>query len=591
MKIGAIQALSCIGFGTMLGFIAATRDFGPSSRADSATPATRQAGAVIEATGQGADQRSVCPEGVAGNMLLAQAAAGKTAANAAPTSSGKKPNIVFIMGDDVGWFNIGAYHRGMMAGKTPNLDRMAARGMLFTDYYAEPSCTAGRANFITGQLPIRTGLTTVGQAGAKVGMPAAAPTVATALKSLGYATGQFGKNHLGDLNEYLPTVHGFDEFFGYLYHLDAMEDPAFHSYPPELKAKIGPRNVIHSWATDQDDPTEQPRWGKVGKQRIEDAGTLYPERMKTVDDEILGHAFKFIDKSKQDSKPFFVWLNPTRMHVITHLSDKYAKQQTPENGWYTYEAGMAQLDDIVGSVMKKLEDSGVADDTLVVFTTDNGAENFTWPDGGQTPFAGGKGTVLEGGMRAPCIVSWPGKVPAGKVENQLMSGLDWFPTLAAAAGNPEIVNELKQGTPLGDKTYKVHLDGYNQLDLITGKGPSNRHEVLYFAEGTLGAVRIDDYKYRFIDQPGGWIGGTIKVDWPILVNLRLDPFERTGLSGSLNYYSFFAHEFWRFTFVQQEVAKVAATFVDFPPMQKGASFNLEAVKAQVEKAIQMRATQ
>ena len=287
------------------------------------------------ATGQGVDKPPCCSEGATRNVLLAQAGGATTARARRPVgSAAKKPNIVFIMGDDVGWFNIGAYHRGMMAGKTPNLDRMAAQGMLFTDYYAEPSCTAGRANFITGQLPIRTGLTTVGQAGAKVGMPAAAPTIATALKSMGYATGQFGKNHLGDLNEYLPTVHGFDEFFGYLYHLDAMEDPAFHSYPPELKAKVGPRNMIHSWATEKDDPTEQPRWGKVGKQKIEDAGTLYPDRMKTVDDEILAHTFKFIDKAKADDKPFFAWLNPTRMHVITHLSDKYAKMQTPENGWY-----------------------------------------------------------------------------------------------------------------------------------------------------------------------------------------------------------------------------------------------------------------
>ena len=417
-------------------------------------------------------------------------------------------------------------------------------------------------------------------------MPAAAPTIATALKSQGYATGQFGKNHLGDLNEYLPTVHGFDEFFGYLYHLDAMEDPAFHSYPPEVLAKIGPRNMVHSWATEKDDPTEQPRWGKVGRQKIEDAGTLYPDRMKTVDDEILATTFKFIDKAKADDKPFFAWLNPTRMHVITHLSDKYAKMQTPENGWYTYEAGMAQLDDIIGSVMKKLEDLGVADDTILVFTTDNGAENFTWPDGGQTPFAGGKGTVLEGGMRAPCIVRWPGKVPAGKVENQIMSGLDWFPTLVSAAGDPGIVDELKSGKSLGGKTYKVHLDGYDQVDLITGKGPSKRHEILYFAEGTLGAVRVDDYKYRFIDQPNGWLGGTIKADWPFITNIRLDPFERTGLSGSLNYYQFFAHEFWRFTFAQQEVAKIGETFIEFPPMQKGASFNLEAVKEQILKAVQ-----
>ncbi|SIO60350.1 arylsulfatase [Singulisphaera sp. GP187] len=580
MKIGSIQSLACVGLGAMLGFIAATYDVAPLSRAGVAT---------ARVTDQGVAKTSCCSEGVARSVLFAQAGVEATTAKAAATLAGKKPNIVFIMGDDVGWFNIGAYHRGMMAGKTPNLDKMAAQGKLFTDYYAEPSCTAGRANFITGQLPIRTGLTTVGQAGAKVGMPATAPTIATALKSMGYATGQFGKNHLGDLNEYLPTVHGFDEFFGYLYHLDAMEDPAFHSYPPELKAKVGPRNVIHSWATEQDDPTEQPRWGKVGKQKIEDAGTLYPDRMKTVDDEILGHTFKFIDKAKNDDKPFFVWLNPTRMHVITHLADKYAKLQTPENGWYTYEAGMAQLDDIVGSVMKKLDDLNVAEDTILVFTTDNGAENFTWPDGGQTPFAGGKGTVLEGGMRVPCILRWPGKVPAGKVENQLMSGLDWFPTLVGAAGNPAVVDELKQGKSLGGINYKVHLDGYDQSDLITGNGPSKRHEVLYFAEGTLGAVRIDDYKYRFIDQPNGWLGGTVKPDWPVLVNLRLDPFERTGLSGSLNFYNFYIHEFWRFTFVQQAVAKVGETFVEFPPMQKGASFNLEAVKEQILKAIQMRA--
>ncbi|MEX0676666.1 MAG: arylsulfatase [Pirellulales bacterium] len=530
-----------------------------------------------------------------GELLLAQANGGiaqtqkqRGTRRPAPLN---RPNVVFIMGDDVGWFNIGAYHRGIMGGRTPHLDRLAAEGMLFTDYYAEPSCTAGRANFITGELPIRTGLTTVGQAGATVGMPATAPTIATALGSMGYATGQFGKNHLGDRNEYLPTVHGFDEFFGYLYHLDAMEDPYWHSYPPQLKDKIGPRNMLHAFATLKDDPTIEPRWGKIGTQRIEDAGPLPPERMKTVDDEILKFTFNFMDKAQKDGKPFFVWLNPSRMHIITHLSDKYAKMQTPENGWYTEEAGMAQLDDIVGSVMKKLADMGLDDNTIVVFSTDNGAENFTWPDGGQTPFAGGKGTVLEGGMRVPCIVRWKGRVPAGKIENQLMSGLDWFPTFAAAAGNPNIVDELKQGQKLGDRDYKVHLDGFDQLDLITGKGPSKRKQVYYFAEGTLGAVRIDDYKYRFIDQPQGWLGGTVHVDWPILTNLRLDPFERTGMAGSLTYYDFFVHEFWRFVFVQQEVARMAETFVEFPPMQRGASFNLEAVKEQVQKAIQSRAGQ
>jgi arylsulfatase A-like enzyme len=496
-----------------------------------------------------------------------------------------QPNIVAIMADDIGWFNIGAYHQGIMASRTPNLDRLASEGMRFTDYYAEASCTAGRANFITGELPIRTGLTTVGQAGATVGMPDEAPTIATALKSMGYATGQFGKNHLGDLNRYLPTLHGFDEFFGYLYHLDAMEDPSHPNYPQNLKDKIGPRNMVHSWATDKDDPTVEPRWGKVGKQKIEDCGTLYPKRMETVDDEILDHTMKFIDKAKADNKPFFVWLNPTRMHVVTHLSDKYQKMRTPENGWSESEAGMAQLDDIVGTVMKKLKDDGLEQNTILMFTTDNGTENFTWPDGGQTPFAGGKGTVLEGGFRSPCLLRWPGKVPAGKIENGIFSGLDWFPTFVAAAGNPNIVAELKKGKQLGDRTYKVHLDGYDQTNLITGKGPSNRHEIFYFAEGTLGAVRVNDYKYRFVDQPGGWLGGTVKVDWPILTNIRLDPFERTGMSGSLNYYHFFVYNFWRFVLVQEVVAKAAESAIEYPPMQKGASFNLEAVKEQIQKAV------
>src|SRR5438270_2233900 len=501
-----------------------------------------------------------------------------------------KPNILFIMGDDIGMFNIGAYHRGMMAGRTPNLDKLAAEGMRFTDYYAEASCTAGRANFITGQLPIRTGMTTVGQAGSPIGLPAQAPTIATALKAQGYATGQFGKNHLGDLNEFLPTVHGFDEFFGYLYHLDAMEDPAHPNYPPELKDKVGPRNMIHSWATERDDPTEQPRWGKVGKQKIEDSGTLYPKRMETVDDEILEHAMKFVDKARGQGKPFFCWLNPTRMHVVTHLSEKYEKTRTPQNGWSLHEAGMAQLDDIVGSVMKKLGDLGIEAETIVVFTTDNGTEYFTWPGGGQTPFAGGKGTVMEGGFRAPCIARWPGKIPAGKVENGIISGLDWFPTLVAAAGNPGIVEELKKEKTLGDTTYKVHLDGYNQMDMITGKGPSNRHEIFYFGESELGAVRIDDYKYRFIDQPAGWLGDKTRPDVPYITNLRLDPFERTGWPdsgtkyGAQPYFDRFKYEFWRFVFVQQQVEKLAMTAVEFPPMQRGASFNLDAVKAQIEAA-------
>jgi arylsulfatase len=501
------------------------------------------------------------------------------------------------MGDDIGWFNVGAYNQGIMYSVTPNLDRLAAEGTRFTDYYAEPSCTAGRANFITGELPIRTGLTTVGQAGATVGMPDEAPTIATALKTLGYETGQFGKNHLGDLNRYLPTVHGFDEYWGYLYHLDAMEDPFWHSYPPALKETVGPRNLIHSFATDTDDQTTQPRWGKVGKQRIEDEGPLPPHpmpgikySMETVDEDIRDFTLKFIDKAKADGKPFFIWLNPTRAHVISHLSPKYQAMLNPDDGWYLEEGVMAQLDDVVGSVMQKLKDTGLDGNTIVVFTTDNGAENFTWPDGGNTPFAAGKGTIMEGGMRVPMIARWPGHIPAGKVENGIMSGLDFFPTLVAAAGDSNITSELLQGKQMGDRSYKVHLDGYNQLDMLTGKGPSKRHEILYFAEGTLGAVRIDDYKFRLIDQPDGWLGGTVRLDWPVLSNLRLDPFERMqfqkGNVGSFYYAGdFYVHEFWRFVFLQQKVAEYAQTFIEFPPMQRGASFNLEAVKAEIEERI------
>jgi len=292
--------------------------------------------------------------------LLALFAAVMVAGAPASAQQPAKPNIIVIMGDDIGWANIGVYNQGIMAMRTPNLDKLAAEGMRFTDYYAEASCTAGRANFITGELPIRTGMTTVGQAGSPVGIPDEAVTIATVLKSMGYATGQFGKNHLGDLNQFLPTVHGFDEFFGYLYHLDAMEDPCHPNYPPALKATVGPRHMVQSYATNVDDPTVDPRWGKVGKQKIEDAGELCPKRMETVDDEILAKSLAFIDKAKRENKPFFVWLNPTRMHVITHLSEKYEKMRTPENGWSIQEAGMAQVDDIVGAVMQKVKDISMA---------------------------------------------------------------------------------------------------------------------------------------------------------------------------------------------------------------------------------------
>lgn len=508
-------------------------------------------------------------------------------------SAADKPNIIMIMGDDIGMWNIGAYHRGLMAARTPNIDKLAKEGVLFTDYYAEASCTAGRANFITGELPIRTGLTTVGQAGAPLGIPDKAPTIASALKEMGYATGQFGKNHLGDKNEFLPTVHGFDEFFGYLYHLDAMEDPFHPNYPQDLLATVGPRNVLHTWATNTDDATVEPRWGKVGKQKIEDKGPLPPHptdgitlNMETVDNVILEHALAFIDKAHKEGKPFFVWLNPTRMHVFTHLSPKYKALRNSENAWTVSEAGMAEFDDIIGAVMEHIEKLGLIDNTFIGVTADNGAETFTWPDGGVTPFAGEKGMATEGGFRVPMIARWPKHIPAGTVENGLISGLDWFPTFVAAAGNPNITEELKAGKNLNGKDYKVHLDGYNQLDMLTKGAKSNRNELWYFTESSLAAARIGDYKYTFITQPQGWFGAKQHLDWPLLNNLRLDPFERNSkLTQSTMAMEWYAFEFWRFVFVQQEVAKLAKTAVDFPPMQAGASFNLEGVKKKIQKAM------
>jgi arylsulfatase len=526
----------------------------------------------------------------------------------------KKPNILFIMGDDVGWFNVGAYHQGIMSGKTPNIDRIAREGMRFTDYYAEASCTAGRANFITGELPIRTGLTTVGQAGADVGIPPQACTIATALKALGYETGQFGKNHLGDLNKFLPTVHGFDEFFGYLYHLDAMSDPYWYSFPIDEKYynTFGPRSLVHCWATDTDDATVEPRWGKVGKQKVVNEGPLppFPDMsnvpnmhdipflkakydMTTFDPVLAKASCDFMDKAKKDGKPFFVWHNTTRMHVWTFLSKKYSSMQNSETNYGLEEAGMADMDDNIGTLLKHLDDIGEADNTIVVFTTDNGAEVFTWPDGGMTPFKNTKGTVGEGGFRVPCVVRWPGHIKPGTVENGIFSGLDWFPTFLAAAGNPDITNQLLKGVKLGDRTYKNHLDGYNQIDLLEGKGPSNRHELFYFGGPHLGAVRLDNFKFTFFQQPWGWPGEKVTTDMPSLINIRQDPFERTpnlrgeSWNNSAPAYTndFFAREFWRFVLVQQYVAKLAETAINYPPMQAPASFNLDAVKEKIQEAI------
>ena len=491
-------------------------------------------------------------------------AAGWLAASPASAQAPAKPNIVFIMGDDIGWFNIGAYHQGIMAGRTPNLDQLAAEGMRFTDYYAEASCTAGRANFITGELPIRTGLTTVGQAGSPIGMPAEAPTIATALKSMGYATGQFGKNHLGDLNEFLPTVHGFDEFFGYLYHLDAMEDPcASATTRRTLKDKVGPRNMVHTLGDRRRRPDRAAALGQ-GRQ-AEDRGRRHAlsrsgwrpstTRSSTTRSSSSTRPRPTTSRSSSGS---------TRRACTSSRTsrDKYESDaQRRRTAGAIQEAGMAQLDDIVGSVMKKLKDMGLDDNTIVVFTTDNGAENFTWPDGGQTPFAGGKGTALEGGFRVPAIVRWPGKVPAGKVENGIISG----PRLVPDASSPRPAirtssTSCKKGKQLGDQTYKVHLDGYDQMDLITGKGPSKRHEIFYFTESTLwrGAHRrLQVPLHRSAERLARRHGQGRLADpgQPPPRSVRAHRACPTATSGSLAFYNWFVYEFWRFVFVQQEVGE------------------------------------
>jgi arylsulfatase len=598
--------------GTLLGYLAASGALNPFSQADAGQSPAAAANGKRAEPGDGA-KPACCDPGIKGQLLALAGPRARGAAAEGGKENGKKPNILFIMGDDVGWFQIGAYHRGIMSGKTPNLDRLAREGMVFTDYYAEASCTAGRANFITGEIPLRTGLTTVGQAGADVGIPAKACTLATALKAQGYATGQFGKNHLGDLNKFLPTVHGFDEFFGYLYHLDAMSDPYWYSFPDSqaYRDKYGPRHLVHCWATDEDDATVMPRWGRVGKQKVVDEGPLapYPDmsnvpnmhpisekhksNMTTFDEDLVKSSCAFMNKAKEKGKPFFVWHNTTRMHIWTFLSKKYASKMNSKTNYGLEEAGMAQLDDGVGALLKHLDDIGEADNTIVIFSTDNGAETFTWPDGGNTPFKGQKGTAYEGGFRVPCIARWPGHIKPGTVQNGLFSGLDWFPTLCAAAGNPDITKQLLDGVKLGDRTYKNHLDGYNQLDLILGKGPSKRHELFYFAGPKLGALRLDDFKFQFFVQPTGWPGAKVTTDMPGIVNLRQDPFERfpmisgeSALTGAFGYGNdFYAREFWRFVLVQQKVAALAKTAIKYPPMQDPASFNLDAVRKQIEAVI------
>jgi arylsulfatase len=505
-----------------------------------------------------------------------------------------KPNVLVIWGDDIGITNLSCYSHGLMGYRTPNIDRLAKEGMLFTDSYGEQSCTAGRASFITGQSVFRTGLSKVGMPAATVGLHAEDPTIAELLKPMGYATGQFGKNHLGDLNQYLPTVHGFDEFFGNLYHLNAEEEPELPNYPPaadfpHFRERFGPRGVLHCWASETDDPTEDPRWGRVGKQRIEDTGFLTKKRMETIDDEVLGHGLDFIERQHASNTPFFVWFNTTHMHLRTHPKPESVGQA---GRWQSpYHDTMIDHDRVVGSLLDKLDELAIADNTVVVYSTDNGPHMNSWPDSGMTPFRSEKNTNWEGAFRVPELIRWPGHIPSGAVSNEIVQHHDWLPTFVAAAGDPDIVEKLKQGHTIGQKTFRVHIDGYNLLPYLTGQAEkSPRQGMIYFSDdGDVLALRYDNWKAVFMEQR---VSGTLQI-WaepfvplrvPKLFNLRTDPFERADVTSN-TYYDWLLDNVYLLLAAQFLMTQFLETFIEFPPRQKAASFTIDQAIGKLEAVL------
>jgi len=500
-------------------------------------------------------------------------------------AQGRPPNILVIMGDDIGHWNLGCYTGGMM-GRTPNIDRIASEGILFTDHYGQPSCTAGRAAFIMGQLPIRTGMTTVGIPGSKLGIQKEDPTLAEVLKTRGYATAQFGKNHLGDRNEFLPTVHGFDEWFGNLYHLNAEEEPEELDYPgqrnPAYKVRLGPRGVLHTYATDVDDPTEDPKFGRVGKQKIEDTGPLTRKRMETIDSEVLAETLKWMDKNAKSDKPFFVWFNSTAIHVWSHAPEKYIQMAVNEGRAEedVVRAKMIEHDEQVGALLKKLDDLGIADNTIVIYTTDNGYELMFWPDGGYSPFRGEKGTTWEGGVRVPCVMRWPGRIQPGRTLNGPQSHEDLFVTLAAAAGIPDLKEKLLEGVKMGEIPYKVHLDGYNNLDYWTGKTEkSGRREYFYYDETDLMAIRVDGWKMHFgVKREGSWWNEKYYPSVPYLFNLLMDPMERMDPESPEWGYigrKFFAAKLWSPAAATPFIQAHLKSLEEYPPRQHADTLSMK----------------
>ena len=501
----------------------------------------------------------------------------------------KKPNIVIIWGDDVGQSDISAYSMGLMGFKTPNIDRVAREGVIFTDYYAEQSCTAGRSSFITGQAGLRTGNTKVGMPGAAQGLQARDVTIAQLLKAQGYATGQFGKNHLGDRNEFLPTVHGFDEFYGPLYHLNASEEPENPDYPkdPKFLAEFGPRGVLDVKATDVDDPTVDPRFGKVGKQTIKDTGPLTKKRMETIDDDIADRSADYLKRQKDSGKPVFLWVNFTHMHFRTHPKPESIGQS---GRWQSqYHDAMIDHDKNVGTVLKAIDDLGMADNTIVMYSTDNGPHMNTWPDAAMTPFRNEKNSNWEGAYRVPAMVRWPGHIKAGTVDNNIISHLDWAPTLLAAAGVPDVTEQLLKGLKIGDTTFKVHLDGYNFLPYLTGKeAKSPRVEFYYFNDdANLVGLRYDNWKFVFSEQraPGTlrvWGEPWTNLRFPKLFNLRMDPYERADITSNTYYDWWFEHAYICVP-AQGIVGKFLKTFKEFPPSQKSGTFSIDQVLEQLKQ--------
>jgi arylsulfatase A-like enzyme len=511
--------------------------------------------------------------GLAGAFVAAVAATVLAVASmpaAAQSAGARKPNILVIWGDDIGQFNISAYNHGMMGYRTPNIDRIGREGAMFTDWYGQQSCTAGRAAFVTGQSPIRTGLTKVGLPGAPEGMRKEDPTIATVLRAQGYLTGQFGKNHLGDRDEMLPTAHGFDEFFGNLYHLNAEEEPENPDYPkdPEFRKKFGPRGVIHSFADG----------------RITDTGPLTRKRMETIDDEVTTRALDFMERAKKADKPFFLWWNSTRMHIFTHLKPS----SQGKTGLGVYADGMVEHDGHVGQVLAKLKELGLDENTIVMYSTDNGAETFTWPDGGTTMFRGEKNTQWEGGYRVPTMIRWPGVIKPGTVINDIAAHEDMLPTLAAAAGDRTVVEDLKKGRRMGSMTYRVHLDGYDLGPALRGEGAWPRREFIYWTDdGSVAALRYDNWKVTFLKQEAEglkvWQQPFTQLRAPTLTNLRMDPFERAEAEHAIGYQKWYLDRMFAIAPAGAYVGRWLQSFRDFPPRQKPGSFNLDRVMEAVTR--------